>query len=130
VLPTPRPFARFPFFDMVNNQDAFAILILRPHKAVTLSGEFHALSLARREDLWVLGGGTFQPWSFGYIGRPSNNNSRLANLWDINLDWKVNPKVTLTTYFGYADGKSVISSIYPKGPGARFGYVELNYKLW
>jgi hypothetical protein len=130
VLPTPRPFARFPFFNMMNNQDIFGILILRPHKAVTLSGEFHALSLARREDLWLLGGGVFQPWSFGYIGRPSNNNSRLANLWDINLDWKVNPKVSLTAYLGYAGGKSVVSAIYPKGPTAHFGYVELNYKLW
>jgi hypothetical protein len=31
VLPTPRPFARFPFFNMMNNQDRFAMLILRPH---------------------------------------------------------------------------------------------------
>lgn len=130
VLPTPRPFARFPFFDMVNNQDCFGSLTLRPHKAVNISSEFHALSLARREDLWVLGGGVFQPWSFGYIGRPSGNNSRLANLWDVNVDWKVNPRVTLTTYFGHAMGKSVVAAIYPKGPGARLGYIELNYKLW
>ena len=52
VLPTPRPFARFPFFDMLNNQDAFGILILRPHPKVTVSSEFHALRLSSRNDLW------------------------------------------------------------------------------
>lgn len=130
ILPTPRPFARFPFFNMMNNQDFFGIFTVRPHKAVTVSGEFHALSLARREDLWVLGGGAFQPWSFGYIGRPTSNASSLANLWDVSMDWKVNPRVTMSTYFGHADGKSVASVIYPKGPRARFGYVELSYKLW
>jgi hypothetical protein len=31
ILPTPRPFARFPFFNMENNRDIMGALILRPH---------------------------------------------------------------------------------------------------
>ena len=31
VLPTPRPYARFPFFNMMNTEDRFGALILRPH---------------------------------------------------------------------------------------------------
>jgi hypothetical protein len=39
VLPTPRPYARFPFFNMMNNEDTFGMLILRPHAKVTTSSE-------------------------------------------------------------------------------------------
>lgn len=64
ILPTPRPFARFPFFDMENNRDMMGALILRPHQAVTISSEFHALALANSHDLWYSGGGVYQPWTF------------------------------------------------------------------
>ena len=37
VLPTPRPYARFPFFNMMNTEDAFGSLMLRPHPKVTIS---------------------------------------------------------------------------------------------
>ncbi|MBI3680899.1 MAG: alginate export family protein [Acidobacteria bacterium] len=130
VLPTPRPFARFPFFNLMNNSDAFGMLLVRPHKAVTVGTEMHSLRLARREDQWLQGGGVFQPWTFGYIGRPSNGNSGLATLWDTSVDWKVNTRWSLTGYYGYANGKRVVSAIYPKGKNAQFGYLELNVKLW
>jgi hypothetical protein len=39
VLPAPRPFARFPFFNMMNNRDYNAALILRPHAKITLSSD-------------------------------------------------------------------------------------------
>ena len=35
ILPTPRPYARFPFYDMVNNNAFYGILTLHPHNAVT-----------------------------------------------------------------------------------------------
>ena len=71
VLPTPRPFARFPFFNMMNNEDAFGMLILRPHNGLTVSSEFHSLRLANAKDAWYIGGGVYQPWIFGY----SHSNS-------------------------------------------------------
>jgi hypothetical protein len=48
ILPTARPFARFPFFDMMNNEDRIAMLTLRPHKSITLKSEYHGLRLANR----------------------------------------------------------------------------------
>src|SRR5207244_1230321 len=56
VLPTPRPFARFPFFNMMNNEDAFGVLILRPFDKLTISTEFHSLRLANASDGWYIGG--------------------------------------------------------------------------
>ena len=72
VLPTPRPYARFPFFNMMNTQDSFGSLVLRPHPKVTVSSEFHSLRLSNANDLWYSGGGAYQPWTFGYTGRSTS----------------------------------------------------------
>ena len=79
VLPTPRLYARFPFFNMMNTQDRFGSLIQRPHSKITVSSEFHALRLSSPTDLWYSGGGVFQPWTFGYTGRSTSG----AGLWRI-----------------------------------------------
>lgn len=129
LLPTPRPFARFPFYDMINNDDFQGVLMLRPHKSVTVRGEAHALRLASRHDLWYLGGGAFQPWTFGYIGRNTSGERALANLYDVSIEWNPQPAWSLTGYFGYADGKGALRRIYPAGPDGRFGYVELTYRF-
>ncbi|MBM3786409.1 MAG: hypothetical protein FJW30_18780 [Acidobacteria bacterium] len=129
VLPTPRPFARFPFFNMMNNRDAFGMLTLRPHAKVTISNEFHALRLSNSNDLWYQGGGVFQPWTFGYIGRATNGRRSLANLYDANIEYRMNPRVTLLGYAGYAQGLASTASIYPKGRNSAFGYVEALYRF-
>src|SRR4026207_1708853 len=81
ILPTPRVFARFPCFNLMNNRDLHAALISRPHNRVTISNEFHSLRLFNRQDLWYLGGGAFQPWTFGYTGRAAGGAQSLANLF-------------------------------------------------
>jgi hypothetical protein len=66
ILPTPRIYARFPFYNQMNNDDAFGELILRPHKQVTIRTDIHSLRLAEASDLWYAGGGAFEKTSFGY----------------------------------------------------------------
>jgi hypothetical protein len=129
ILPTPRPYARFPFFNMMNNQDNFGILILRPHAKVTLSSEFHALRLTNATDFWYSGGGVFQPWTFGYTGRATSGRKSLANLYDTNAEYRVNRKITLTAYLGYAQGLAAMEQIYPQGKDGRFGYLEFMYRF-
>jgi hypothetical protein len=129
ILPTPRPYARFPFYDMLNNNDIFGMLTLRPHKAVALRSEFHALQLSNRNDLWYSGGGAFQPWTFGYSGRNTSGARSLANQWDMSADWNVNAHFNLNAYLGYADGKAAMQAIYPKGPSGKFGYLEMMFKF-
>jgi hypothetical protein len=124
VLPTPRPFARFPFFNMMNNIDRFGTLTLRPHAKVTVSTEFHSLSLKDAHDLWYAGGGVFQPWTFGYLGRNAGGRKSLANLYDVNLEYRLNPRFTFTGYYGYAQGKAAMAAIYPAGGNGMFGYAE------
>lgn len=125
VMPTPRVYARLPFFNMMNNRDAFGALVLRPSKRLTVRTDLHALALANAADLWYSGGGPFQPATFGYTGRPSSSQSNLATLSDISGDYNVNPNVAVGAYYGYASSKAVTSVVYSSGAGARLGYFEL-----
>ena len=129
ILPTPRPYARFPFFDFLNNEDFMGMLLLRPHNAVTIRAEVHGLRLASRNDLWYLGGGAFQPWTFGYIGRATSGNRGLATLYDAGIDYNLNRQITLSGYYAHAQGHSVMQAIYPRGRNANFGYLELMYRF-
>ena len=129
ILPTPRPFARFPFFNMENNRDIMGALIFRPHQNISTSSEFHALALANANDLWYSGGGAFQPWTFGYTGRATGGAKSLANLYDTQVEWRLNRSITATAYYGYAQGRAAIAAIYPRGKNGSLGYLELAYKF-
>ncbi|TAM84653.1 MAG: hypothetical protein EPN47_00630 [Acidobacteria bacterium] len=129
LLPTPRPYARFPFYNMQNNKDLYATLDLRPHRKVLLRTEGHSLSLAERNDLWYLGGGPYQPQTFGYVGRPGGGNTKLGNVWDLSVDYKLTTRFSFTTYYAWAWGSDVIRQIYPNGTNGQFGYVEFNASL-
>ncbi len=127
LLPTPRPYARFPFYNMMNNEDAYGTLNLRPVSKVSVRSEVHALRLASASDLWYLGGGAFQPQTFGYTGRPSHGNRGLANVWDLSADYQVTRSFSTTLYYGHAWGKGVIAAIYPKDANGQFAYLETNF---
>lgn len=127
LLPTARPYARFPFFNLMNNEDAFGELVLRPGKVVTIRSDLHTVRLASGSDLWYSGGGAFQPWTFGYTGRPSNGARSLATLYDTSVDCQLGHHASVGVYYGYAAGKSVIRHIYPSDANGHLGFFELNY---
>jgi hypothetical protein len=127
LLPTPRVYARLPFFNMMNTSDAFGEIVLRPG-AITIRGDVHDIRLANRNDLWYQGGGAFQPATFGYAGRPSNGSTSLATLYDVSADVSVSPNVGVVAYLGYAAGRRVTDAIYGGG-GTRLGYAELTLRF-
>jgi hypothetical protein len=127
VLTTPRQYARFPFYNMMNNADVYATLNLRPAAKLALRSELHALRLANSADLWYSGGGAFQSRTFGYSGRPSHGHDGLANVWDLSADYQVTRSFSATLYYGHAWGKAVISSIYPKDSNGQLAYLETNF---
>ncbi len=128
VLPTPRIYARTPFYNLMNSQDAFAALILRP-KRVALRSDVHVVRLADASDLWYAGGGAFQAATFGYTGRPSNGQSTLGTLYDISADVTLTPHIGVGGYFGYATGGLVTQAIYSGGNAVHLGFFELNLKF-
>jgi hypothetical protein len=127
VLTTPRQYARFPFYNMMNNEDLYATLNVRPVSKLGLRSEVHTLRLASASDLWYSGGGAFQPQTFGYTGRPSNTNRGLANLLDLSADYQVTSSFSTTFYYGHALGKGVISAIYPKEANGQLIFLETNF---
>jgi hypothetical protein len=129
ILPTPRPYARFPFFNMMNTEDAFGALILRPHAKVTISSEYHSLRLTNPNDLWYAGGGAFQPWTFGYTGRSTSGRRSLGNLYDTSAEYRANRHMTFTAYLGYTQGLAAMQQIYPAGKDGRFGYLEAMFRM-
>jgi hypothetical protein len=118
-----------PFFNMMNTEDAFGALILRPHAKVSLSSEYHALRLSNANDLWYSGGGAFQPWTFGYTGRATSGRRSLGNLYDTSVEYRATRYATFTAYFGYTQGLAVMQQIYPAGKDARLGYLEALFRM-
>jgi hypothetical protein len=129
ILPTPRLFALFPFYNMENNRDIMAALILRPSKRVFISNQFDSLSLASASDLWYSGGGAFQPWTFGYQGRVTGGAKSLANLYSESLTVRASRNITTSLYTGYAQGFAAVKTIYPRGHGGALGYAEMEYRF-
>jgi hypothetical protein len=123
-LPTPRPFARFPLYNLMNNEDAFAQLTLSPRQKLTLRTEAHSLNLASANDLWYIGGGAFQKQSFGYTGRPSGGHKRFAVVFDLSADYQLDSQTTLTFYAAHAGGKGVVRNLFPGGQNANLIYIE------
>jgi len=129
ILPTPRPYARFPFWNMQNSDDTYGSVVLRPVSGLSVRSELHALRLTNANDLWYLGGGAFQPRTFGFTGRSSNGNRSLANVWDLSCDYQMNKAFGVGLYYGRAWGKSVVASIYPKNPKGQIAYLETNFRF-
>ncbi len=129
MLPTARLYARFPFYNLMNNEDRFAQITLRPQSRVTLRTEAHQLRLSNAADLWYSGGGAFQETTFGYAGRPSNGNNSLATMLDASIDYEYSAKNSFTFYLAGALGRGVTSAIYPAGKNARLTYAEFTRRF-
>ncbi|HEX6624863.1 MAG TPA: alginate export family protein [Pyrinomonadaceae bacterium] len=132
MLPTPRVYARFPFYNLMNNEDVFAQLQLKPHARLSLRADVRRLRLSNANDLWYAGGGAFQETSFGYQGRPSGGRRSLGTLFDLSADVTLTPTTTLTLYGAGVRGGGVQAGVYPAGgvnPTARLLYVELTRRF-
>lgn len=127
VLPTPRIYARLPFYNLMNNTDEFVQVIDKPMKKVAVRSDLHWIQLTSANDLWYLGGGAFDNKVFGYVGRPANKSHSLASVADVSADWKTTRNVDLNFYYAYAQGKAVVAAIYPSDRNMQYGYVEFVY---
>jgi hypothetical protein len=129
LLPTPRAYARFPFYNAMNSNDLFAqVGGVKVHPTLTLQSEVHLLTLSNDADLWYAGGGAFEDDTFGVAGRTSNGHGDLATTLDLSAVYKPSPAMEVTFYVGHAFGGDVVDAIYEKN-GATFGYLEWLWKF-
>ncbi|WP_232296367.1 alginate export family protein [Terriglobus sp. TAA 43] len=129
ILPTPRVYARDPFYNLMNSTDSFMQMVDTPGKKVEIRSDLHFLQLTSNQDLWYQGGGAFDSKVFGYTGRPSNGHNSFSSLFDISTDYAVTPRVSLAAYYAHAYGKTVIAGTYPRMRDSNYGYLELNYRF-
>jgi hypothetical protein len=127
LLPTPRVYARDPFFNSMNLNNQFVSAILKPGAKVNVRSDLQWLQLSSAKDLWYLGGGAFDSHVFGFTGRPSGGHSSFASFYDISTDWAVARQLDMNFYYAHVWGKSVIGATYPRDKNSNFGYVEFVY---
>ena len=128
-LPTPRLYARFPFYNQMNVDDLFAQLLLRPNPKLNIRSEAHFVQLANAADLFYSGGGAFQDKGFGFAGRPSGGKKGLANVFDVSLDYTFNRASSLGLYLAQAQGRGAIQNTFTKGKNATFGFIEYTLRF-
>jgi hypothetical protein len=129
LLPTPRIYARTPFQNLMNNKDLFVQLLLRPDARTNIRVDLRAIDLAEGTDLWYAGGGAFDAVGFGFAGRPSGGDSKLATVIDLSVDRTLGAMTSASFYFGRVNGGDVISRIYPEGATANYAYLELTRRF-
>ena len=129
VLPTPRIYARMPFYNLMNSTDSFIQVAEKPVGKLALRTDLHWLQLTSGKDLWYLGGGAYDNKVFGYQGRPGNNSTSFASMFDMSADWQTTKNIGLNFYYAHAWGKQVIEKIYPANHDAQYGYAELVYRF-
>ena len=128
VLPTPRGYARFPFYNLMNNRDAFVQVLDSPTKRLEVRSDLHFVQLTSNTDLWYGGGGAYDNLAFGYTGRPANQRNSLATVADLSADYQLTKALAVNAYYGHSFGKSVVGAIYPASREANFGFLEVVYR--
>lgn len=126
MLPTARKYALFPFYNLMNNQDLFLQLILKPHKKLTLRTDLHFLRVSESNDRWYMGAGATKENGniFGYIARPTGGGSDLAKVLDLTAILNVNKHVTLNAYYAHAWGGDIIRNTYGSRDDADMFFLE------
>jgi hypothetical protein len=127
LLPTARIYAQFPFFNLMNSQDTFAQILLRPHPRVQVRSDVHWLRLSEKRDLWYAGGGATNDDVFGFSGIPAGDHRELAHLVDLGITVALPKQLSAYGYYGHAFGQGVVRQTFA-GRDADYGYVELSYR--
>lgn len=129
VLPTPRVYARFPYYNLMNSTDSFVQIIDKPIAKINVRTDFHFLKLTAPTDFWYQGGGAFDNKVFGYVGRPGNNHASFSSVYDASADYNITKQISFGIYYAHSFGKTVVATIYTTERDANYGYFELTYRL-
>lgn len=131
ILPTARVYSFTTFYNLMNNEDAFFQLILRPIPGLIWRTDFHNIRVSEKNDLWYQGAGATlqdrQP-GFGYVGRPAFGKRGLFQIIESTLNYTVNKHVNVNVFFAHVFGDSIVDRIFP-GNDANFGYIEMTLKI-
>ena len=115
VLSSPRAYARFPFYVLMNTEDLFVQFKAKPNNKLALRSELHSVRVSSAHDLWYDGGGAFQDGSFGYLGRPSGGKRKIGTSLDLSAEYALSESATVSLYGGVARGNAIPAFVFPSG---------------
>lgn len=130
IMPTVRIYAKFPFFNSMNIQDAFAQFIVAPTATTKLGIDIHHLQLTESSDLFYGGAGaTSRVGALGYFGRNAQGNSNVGEMVDLSFTHNITKELSWSLYYAHAFGGDVTEAVYQKKGDADYGFLEFNLSL-
>ncbi|HSD10887.1 MAG TPA: alginate export family protein [Candidatus Binatia bacterium] len=131
IIPTGRIYSYSTYYNLMNDEDAFAQLLLRPIPGLLSRTDFHNIRVTESKDLWYQGSGATvsdRDVGFGYSGRPANGHHDLMEVIETSLSYDWNTHVFTNLYYGHLFGGGVVRAIFD-GDQADFGYIEVTIRL-
>lgn len=126
-VPSGRLYAKFPFYNLMNIQDAFVEIITSLTPKLQANINVHQLSLSNSKDLLYGGlGAALNSGAFGYSGNAAGGASDIGQLVDIALTYTYSKQFTARLYFGHAFGGDVLKTLYPGKSDANNFLVDFN----
>ena len=123
MLPTAQLYANFPFYNMMNDQDVLAQLILQPNPHLSVRLDGHWLRVNSSKDFAYSGGGATSNTFFGYAGTATHGRNELAYVTHLTLGIQATRNVLFNLFYAHAWGQGIIRSNFV-GSDANYGYVE------
>ncbi len=123
MIPSVPVYAWFPFYNMTNNRDVFAQIVVRPIPKLGIRMDFHALGVNARHDLMYSGSGASNNTQFGYQGLNTYGQSEIAYVSLIGASYKAFDHVTINTFYGHAFGQGIMSRNFSDAQG-NYGLLE------
>lgn len=127
LLPNGRGYVKFPFYNLMNMQDAYLQLNVSPTPQTRITIDVHHLSLTNSGDLFYKGlGPTLKSGAFGYSGQSSGGSSDVGQSIDISFTHTLTKNLSWRFYYGHAFGGAVLKSIYQGKKDADMVYLDFN----
>jgi hypothetical protein len=131
LIPTGRTYSYSTYYNLMNDEDAFAQMLLRPLPGLFSRTDFHNIRVTEGKDLWYQGSGATESdrdVGFGYSGRPANGHHDLMQVIETTLSYEWNAHVSTSVYYAHLFGGSVVRAIF-EGDQADFGFIEVTIRL-
>ncbi len=131
ILPTARVYSLSTFYNLMNNQDIFAQLILKPLAGMVWRTDLHYVALTESNDGWYFGGGATEnsrQAGFGYGARSSAGARSLLTVLETQLSYQWNEHLSTVLYYGHHFGNTVVRRL-AEDDNADFGYLEFTLSL-
>ena len=131
ILPTGRIYSYSTYYNLLNNEDGFAEILLRPMSGLLSRTAFHDIRLNASQDLWYQGSGATvadRDVGFGYSGRPASGHHDLMYVVETSFNYDWSSSLAIGVYYGHLFGGGVVRSII-QGDQADSGFLEFTVRL-